>query len=126
LEDWWAMLEPADLLVIATPVYNLSFPAPLKVLLDRTQVLWSTRFVRDVPAPLMKPKQAVLLTTAGSEGQGAGALLERQLRPILTLFPATLIGSVHAEGMDNGRPLAPWLQQAGALGCQVAQDVSEK
>ena len=120
LDELATWLRPADLVVVATPVYNLSFPAPLKAVLDRSQALWSARFVRGVPAPLMKPKRAVLLTTAGASGQEAGPLLERQLRPVLTLLPATLAGSVHAEGLDGGRALLPWLTRAAALGRALA------
>ena len=41
LDDFYAELEEADLVVIATPVYHLSFPAPLKALIDRLQRYWS-------------------------------------------------------------------------------------
>ena len=45
LDDFYAELEEADLVVIATPVYHLSFPAPLKALIDRLQRYWSARFI---------------------------------------------------------------------------------
>ena len=37
MDGFWHDFENADGIVIATPIYNLSFPAPLKVIIDRMQ-----------------------------------------------------------------------------------------
>lgn len=94
LDEVYALLEQADILVIASPVYNLSFTTPLKALLDRTQRYWAARFVRGERPPISRPKRVVLLTTAEQDAHG-GDMLERQLKPTLTILNAVLTASVH-------------------------------
>lgn len=116
LDGFYPLLERADFLVFATPVYNLSFPAPLKAVIDRMQRYWSARFIRGVRPPIAKKKQAVLLTAAGTDGPEGGELLERQLRPVLTILNASLAAAVHYTGADSGRGMAPSLERAANAG----------
>lgn len=97
LDDVYAELSDADILVFATPVYNRSFSAPLKTLIDRLQPYWAARFCRGEKPPIARRKQAFLLTT-GDSGREDGAFLEAQLRPTLTVLNATFGGAVHATG----------------------------
>lgn len=94
LDELYILLEQADVLVIASPVYNLSFTVPLKALLDRTQRYWAARFVRGERPPIQRPKRVVLLTTAEKDAHG-GDMLEQQLKPTLTILNARLAASVH-------------------------------
>ncbi len=116
LKAFYAALEQADFLVFATPVYNLSFPAPLKAVIDRTQRYWSARFVRGVRPPIPRKKQVVLLTAAGADGSEGGELLERQLLPVLTILNGKLRAAVHYAGADAGRDISPALEQAAEAG----------
>lgn len=100
LETFYRLLEAADILVIATPVHNLSYSSPLKTLLDRTQRYWAARFVRGKKPPIARHKQAVLLTMAEADENG-GEMVERQLRPTLTVLNAVLAASVHALSGDE-------------------------
>lgn len=90
LDDFYAALEEADLVVIATPVYHLSFPAPLKALIDRLQRYWSARFILGKRPPIAKEKRLALLTVSGSGSPEGGPLLEKQLAPPLTVIHAVL------------------------------------
>ena len=94
LDAFYAALEQADCIVIATPVYHLSFPAPLKAILDRTQPYWATRFVRGIKPPIEKPKRVILLSHADKDAHG-GEMLVRQLSPALTVLNAKLVSQVH-------------------------------
>lgn len=105
LNDFYNKLENSDVLVFATPVYNLSFPAPLKALLDRMQRYWSARFKRNIRPPIKRKKQVYLLTSCGADSTEEGEMLERQLKPVLTILNAKLIKSVHYTGADNCRPM---------------------
>lgn len=105
LDEVYAAVERADRLVFATPVYNRSFSAPLKTVIDRLQPYWCARFVRGEKPPIAKPKQAVLLTTCESPAEsGDGKVVEAQLRPALTVLNATFVGAVHAADCGNGLP----------------------
>ena len=101
LDGFYEALEAADVLVFATPVYNRSFPAPMKAMLDRLQRYWAARFVRGVRPPIAKAKQTLLLT-AGGASRGDGTYLEPQLAPILTILHSTPARTIHAEGTDQG------------------------
>lgn len=100
LDDFYTLLEDSDALVFATPIYNLSFPAPLKALIDRTQRYWAARFIRGIRPPIAKSKRVILLTAAGTDDSDSGMMLERQLRPVLTILNAKLIQTVHYTGAD--------------------------
>lgn len=113
LDDVYAALEEAGLLVIATPVYNLSFPAPLKALIDRLQRYWSARFLLGKRPPIEREKRLVLLTASGSPSPEGGGMLERQLAPVLTVIHARQAAAVHTLHADSPDfELAPWLEKA--------------
>ena len=100
MDDIYKAIEQADTLVFVAPVYNRSFPAPMKALIDRLQCYWAKRFVHGVRPPIEKPKTAVLLTAAGSN-RGDGVHLEAQLAPALTVLRVTDTVSLHVDGTDG-------------------------
>ncbi len=103
LDDFYAALEQAERLIIATPVYHLSFPAPLKALLDRTQPYWATRFIRGVHPPIAVPKQVILLSHADKDVH-AGDLLKQQLSPALTVLNAKCVAQIHCATSGDTLP----------------------
>ena len=118
LDGYYALLERADVLVFALPIYNLSFPAPMKALIDRSQRYWSARFLRGVRPPIANSKQVVLITVSGDDRTEDGGLplggemVERQLRPPLTILNGRLAACIPYFGSDAGRPIEPYLDQA--------------
>ena len=118
LDAFYAALEAADVLVFATPVYNRSFPAPMKAVLDRLQRYWSARFCRDVRPPIATPKKALLLT-AGGAGRQDGLYLEQQLAPVLTILNCAPATALHADGTDTAAVSAELLQKAQTLAKQI-------
>ena len=110
------LLRQADYLVIATPVYNLSFPAPLKAIFDRTQRYFSARFCRNVRPPIQRPKEAVLLLTAGSDDPEAGGIILRQLRMMFTVMNTRLMGECLCLSTDCVGVTEEKRRQAAALG----------
>lgn len=111
LKDFYVRLEEADYVVFACPVYNGSFPAPMKALIDRLQRYWSARFVRGKRPPITRPKRALLLTVCGSDKDDMGQMLEQQLRPALTVLNTTLTAAVHAVGTDGKNDMSRFVDQ---------------
>lgn len=107
LDGFYALLEQADLLIFASPVYHRSCTGPMKILLDRLQRYWSARFVRNVRPPIQKPKKALLITVSGSPTPEGGDILESQLSPQLTVLNTRLVGSIHYFNGDADAPLEP-------------------
>lgn len=98
-----ALLE-CDMLVIASPVYHLTFPAPLKAILDRTQRCFNAH--RQGRSPFArKQREAVVLLTAGAPSE-RGDVIRQQLRWLLPPLNARLRSFVicpntDAEGVSN-------------------------
>lgn len=79
LNEFYNNLTNADLIVLATPIYNLSFPAPLKAILDRTQIYYNTRNVN----PIKKKKEVILLLTCGRNKKKYTRIVTQQLKCVL-------------------------------------------
>lgn len=94
------LLRTCDFLVVATPVYNLSFPAPLKAIFDRTQQYFSARFARGEKPPIAKHKKAVMLLTCGADSREGEEIIRKQLKMIFTVLNTELVGEVLWNNTD--------------------------
>ncbi len=90
----------ADLIVVATPIYLMSFPAPMKALFDRFQRFYCARFRRGIKTPIPKPKKAVLLLTAGDEAAPGLEMISRQTERAFSVMNTKIVGTVCASGTD--------------------------
>ncbi len=100
MDTLYEQLEEASVLVFATPVYNGSFPAPLKALIDRCQVYWSRRFALGQRPPIQQHKNVYLLSAGGATSPAADGILAA-LKPLLTVLNGGLIAAVHAADTDT-------------------------
>lgn len=100
LEGFMAKLEDADAIVVATPVYNLSFPAPLKALFDRFQRYYEAHFRRKIDNPISKPKKAVILVTAGDDDETGFDIIKKQVEMSFSIMNTELLGSALAKDTD--------------------------
>lgn len=114
-----ALLRQADFLVVATPVYNLSFPAPLKAVFDRTQRYYAARFKRNIKPPIEKPKNALLLLSCGSPDCEGADIIRRQLQRMFTVMNTKLVGEVVLPGTDDGPDTASAVQNAREIGREL-------
>lgn len=83
------LIENVDTLIFAFPIYNSSFPAPLKSILDRMQPYYHKKFTLGIKYPVKKPKKSLILTTQGSENTHTQEIIKFQLNPILKLLNAS-------------------------------------
>lgn len=117
LNGLYERLENSDILVFASPVYNLSFPAPMKALIDRMQRYWAARFKRGVCPPITRSKRAILITSCGSGTDSD--MLERQLKPVLTVINTLLTHTIHYTDADKSEPLDSSFMQAAKAAVQL-------
>lgn len=101
LDNFDYCLRTTDLLVIATPVYNLSMPAPLKAIFDRMQRYFSARFYQNKKPPIEKVKKAVLLLTCGSADERGPKIIISQIKMIFTILNAKLVDTVVLYNTDK-------------------------
>ncbi len=99
-DDIDILIRRADVIVVATPVYNLSFPAPLKAIVDRTQRYFSARFSLGVKLPIEKHKIAVLLVTSGSRDLEGANFISRQMKMVFSVMNTSLEGMAVWAGTD--------------------------
>lgn len=100
LDDFDSRLRESDLLVVASPVYCFSFPAPLKAVLDRTQRYFEARFALGKKPAIEKHRKAVLLLTMGSREEFGVQVPEYQLRRTFSVMNTELTHIVLWEGTD--------------------------
>ena len=74
LDGFDAALRESDLLVIASPVYNLTFPAQLKSVLDRFQRYFEARFERGVRPAIVKPRRGAAAHDGAARPASGGNL----------------------------------------------------
>ena len=114
-----ALLE-CDLLVIASPVYYLTFPAPLKAIVDRTQRCYSAH--RQGRSPFAaKQRQAVVLLAAGAPSE-SGEVIRQQLRWVLPSLNAELRGMMVCANTDSAGVTTSAIEQAIRLGGMFAEE----
>lgn len=120
LDGFDKALRRCDLLVVASPVYNDSFPAPMKALLDRCQRYFEARFSLNNKTPIKKHRDAVLLLTMGREEDFPLEVTAHQLQRAFSVMNTTLRGCAVWGDTDLGRRnLGPALQKAKALALEI-------
>jgi arsenate reductase len=65
----YALLQKADVIVAATPVFFYGPSAQLKALIDRTQTLWSRKYVLKMDDPLADTRKGFLLSVGATSGK---------------------------------------------------------
>lgn len=65
----------ADIVVFAAPIYFMSFPAPLKSIVDRFQIFFSPAFNEKIKDQ-MGEKKGIFITTFGGPGTGYDSYLK--------------------------------------------------
>ncbi len=96
-------LKTADLIIIATPIYNLSVPAPLKSIFDRMQIYFNKRFVKNIIPPIEKEKKAILIATCGSNDLRGFEIVKTQVKMIFTIINAKLEKSLCWTNTDSAK-----------------------
>lgn len=85
LDDFNEFIKSASILIIASPVYNRSIPAPLKAILDRMQRYYNEKkFLKNTKNKYF-PKKAFILLTQGSNNEKVEKEIISQISPNLKL-----------------------------------------
>ncbi len=118
-------LFAADVLVIASPMYNFGLPSTLKAWIDHICRAGRTfRYTEAGPQGLLAGKRAILVHSRGGVySQGPGVANEHQethLRSVLGLLGITDVDAIDLEGIAFGPELA---QKALAAGVARAHEI---
>ena len=100
LDEFFSEFEKAKNVIIAFPIYNGGFPAPLKGLIDRFQFFYNRRFFKGIKPPIKGNRDVTLVITAGSN-ENPLPLITAQLKPVFTVCGCKLKKAVMLLGTDK-------------------------
>ncbi len=100
LEKLEKHLEDCDLLVIASPIYNLGFPAPLKAIFDRFQIYYNY-FIVNKKYRINKNKKTILLLTSGKKNNDFINRFENQINYTLKYLNTKIYSKVIWDNTDK-------------------------
>jgi multimeric flavodoxin WrbA len=98
----YELLDAADVIVVATPVFFASVPSTLKALYDRCQPYWARRYVLGEPPPEHKRPGALLIAAGGGDPYGHGCA-EAPTRSVFAVLGVELTDEIVAEPVDAAR-----------------------
>ncbi|MBF0204713.1 MAG: flavodoxin family protein, partial [Desulfamplus sp.] len=99
--DIFPLFRKADLIVLATPVYFYGIPARMKVIIDRSQTLWSRKYIFKQNDPKSTHRKAVLLSVGATKGPTLFDGIRLTARYFLDALGAELVGELCYAGMDE-------------------------
>ncbi len=101
LDDFWGKFENADLIIFASPVYNGTFSAPLKSLVDRFQRYYTTFYANGKVQPIKKRRKAILVAASGRDGEKSIDFMNWQLKCAFSILNIEFIETVLCSYTDT-------------------------
>ncbi len=99
MDDIDQSLRECDTIIIASPVYNFSFPSPLKAVIDRMQRYYcSYKFLGN---KFFTNKKALIILTQGSNHREIEKNISKQIFRLLNLLGASKIEMISVVGTDQ-------------------------
>lgn len=104
-DDFTQIFLPAvietDMLVISSPIYFYAFPADIKALIDRIQVLWSRKYRLKTDEFKGRNRKGILLAVAATRGKDLFSGMEQTARYFFDAAGMTYSGSLLYRGLDE-------------------------
>lgn len=101
LDIFFKKFESADVIIFATPVYNMSVPAPLKALIDRFQRYVEGRVRNNMQNVIQKRRKAIIMVTSGSDGEIGYEVVKHQFLSVFPSLNIELKGTMLARNTDK-------------------------
>lgn len=101
-DEFFEKLNISNIIIIASPVYNLTFTPPLLALFSRFQPYFFANNNKTEKFTLIDDRAVVLLTTSGRKSEKAIEIMCLQAKYIFNSINAKLISNIHI-GMTDKR-----------------------
>ncbi len=101
LDGFYKSFEECDVVIFLSPIYNGTFSAPLKSLIDRFQVYYTSFYENGKIQPIRKKRVAYLVGAAGRAGNVAFGYMESQLKCAFTILNMELKASFLCSNTDT-------------------------
>lgn len=100
-ERFFSLARRADVIVVAVPTYFYAVPARIKALMDRTQTLWSRKYVFKLKDPGHDHRKGVLLAVAATKGKDLFDGIKLNVKYFLDAAGARFRDSLCYRGIDK-------------------------
>ncbi len=100
-ERFFSLVRRADVVVVAVPTYFYAVPARIKALMDRTQTLWSRKYLFKIKDPGHDHRKGVLLAAAATHGRDLFDGIKLNVNYFLDAAGAKLVESLCYRGIDG-------------------------
>ncbi|MBU5484898.1 flavodoxin family protein [Clostridium sp. MSJ-11] len=100
MTEIYKKINDSDLIVIATPMYFASVPGPLKNLIDRLQVYWSKKYIREDRDDI-RIKKGVSIITGGTYWEEMFKPIDETLKLAFGAMDAKIEGELRAINTDE-------------------------
>jgi multimeric flavodoxin WrbA len=118
--------ESVDTIVLASPMYFNSVSSATKVMIDRTQVYWSRRFMMEHKMDRPKLKKGVFIATTGVSHDDASFVGARKVVSIFfKAIHATYDLEIVVDGLDH-TPLDEQEETLKEITCKGQEFFSER
>ncbi len=97
----YGRLRRAEIVVVASPVFFYNFPAQLKALIDRSQVLWSRKYRLKLKDPKSGRRKGFLLAVGATSGARLFEGMELTARYFFDAIDAAYAGSLTYNGIEG-------------------------
>jgi multimeric flavodoxin WrbA len=105
MDGVYSLLDAADAIVVASPVYFATVPAVLKTLLDRCQPYWARRYVLHEPAPAHRRPGAILIVGGGGDPFGTACAVA-PIKSVLNVLYVKAGEIIEVVGPDDPGDIA--------------------
>ena len=101
LDTFFRSFEQADLIIIASPIYNGTFTAPVKALIDRFQFYYTGFYANGKRQQIEKRRKAVFIASSGRDGIKSFEFMKWQLSCAFSILNIEFTGSVLCSHTDT-------------------------
>jgi len=128
MDDVYALIDSADAIVVASPVFFATVPAVLKTIYDRCQPYWARRYVLGEPAVEHKRPGAALIVGGGGDPFGTSCAIT-PTNSVFGVLGVSLDHVLEVVGPDAPRDIERYpdeLAAAKGIGRQLAARTSRR
>lgn len=102
LDAFYKSFEECDEIIFLSPVYNGTFSGPLKSLIDRFQVYYTSFYHNNKKQPIEKKRLAYLVVASGRGGEKAFEYMQSQLKCAFTILNVEMKEAFLCPYTDSG------------------------
>lgn len=128
MREYYPLIDAADAIVVASPVYFAGVPATLKAFYDRCQPYWARRYVLGrSPRPVYRPG-ALLLARGGGDPFGPDCAVTTT-RSVFAVLETEILELIDVEGPDNPGEIEAYsesLVEAHNVGVRLVGKAAER